>query len=77
MSSPSVSPNSFKDWSPAVLERYWPHIGDSQVKSMALKCVETLFVCSREIPMMLEHDPAPIRFHPMKRYTRWFELGEV
>jgi hypothetical protein len=77
LSSLSESQDSFHDWKLSVLERYWPKIGDAQVKSMALRCVSTLYHGAREIPMLLEHFKVPVRYMPMKQYQQWLVKEDV
>ena len=77
LSSPSESRDSIEDWQYAVLERYWPEIGDSQVKAMAHRCVSTLYHGVREASMLLEHAAWPISHMGIKRYQDWLVKEEV
>ena len=77
LSLPSESRDSIQDWENAVLQRYWPEIGDSQVKAMALRCVSTLYHGVRETSMLLEHVALPIGHMGIKRYQDWLVKEEV
>ena len=67
----------FVDWNSVIIERYWPHLGDAQIKEIALRCISALYIGIREVPMMLEHAQVPIRYKLMKSYAHWLVIPEV
>jgi len=75
--STSTSDDRFNDWDTVVIKRYWPGLGDVQVKEIASLCISALYLGLREAPMLLEHASVPIKHDSMKFYARWFVTSEV